>query len=165
MADFTTTWTISIWTLTLTIRLIHWMRCWSRFGRIWRIRVQKRMCWMRKTWRDFYSFILILINLQEKFNGKTIDIFANPTDVHFSVDIEVTDLALGPIEIPDFKKHLLLADSFGFYPTTDNTVVISIGVNYVYEPVKLNWCFVLSGGDCIAWILFFYPCWRWILFR
>jgi hypothetical protein len=42
------------------------------------------------------------------------------------------------MEIPDFKKHLLLADSLGFYPTTDNTVVISIGVNYVYEPVKLN---------------------------
>lgn len=76
--------------------------------------------------------------LAEKFNGKTIDIVANPTDVHFSVDIEVTDLALGPIEIPDFKKHLLLADSFGFYPTTDNTVVISVGVNYVYEPVKLS---------------------------
>ena len=91
-----------------------------------------------KNLKRFMYIYAYFDKLAEEFCGKTVDIVANPTDVHFSVSIEVLDIALGPAEITDFKKYIFLADTFGFYPTTNNTVIITVGVNYVYDSIKLD---------------------------
>ena len=91
-----------------------------------------------KNLKRFMYIYAYFDKLAEEFEGKVTEIVADPRDVHFSVSIEVPFASFDTTEMISFKKHILLADVFDFYPTTSNTVIISIGVNYVYDSIKLD---------------------------